>query len=817
MARPKTATHPLALQPEQLARHCPADHFDFQTTAELPSIREIIGQPRGVRAIEFGIDMAGRGYNIYVMGPRGTGRLTAIERFIEARASQAPVPDDWLYVHNFSAPHKPIALRLPPGMGRRFADDMRALIQRLRAEVPRALEAQAFVDAAQDIQRGLQDQRNAIFQQMQAFATEQGFAIQQTPAGLALVPLREGQPLSQEAYMALPEAERRAIEERRRHLEDQFEDSLRQAAALEEGAREALLKLRRETVAAILDTQLQPLREAYADHEAALAHLDRVRQDILDNVERFTRQEGGESGADAPAGDASGQAGVADGTRRYEANLLVDHSASQGAPVVVVTLPTYQNLIGRIEYQVQYGALTTDFTLIKPGALHQANGGFLVVRATDILRQPFAWEALKRALSAGEVCIDEPESRGTGVIATQMLEPDPIPLQVKVIMLGSPLLYYLLFAEEEDFPELFKVKSDFADTMERNRESEAQYAAFVATRCHEDGLPHFDAAALGRVVDFGSWLAEDQTRLSLRFGEITDLIHEAAYYARREGRDVTTADDVARAIAERRYRSNLYEELSHRHILEGDVIIDTEGSAVGQINGLTVISLGDYTFGQPTRITARVYVGETGVVQIEREVRLSGPIHDKGLLILRGYLGSTYAQHFPLTLSASLTFEQHYGGVEGDSASSTELYALLSALSGYPIRQDLAVTGSVDQRGVIQPIGGATHKVEGFFRICQQRGLTGRQGVLIPQANVHNLMLSEEVIEAVRQGQFHIYAVETVDQGIELLTGVPAGQRQPDGSYPEGTLHHAVQQRLRALAEGLRDFAAPLVRIQQGG
>ena len=607
------------------------------------------------------------------------------------------------------------------------------------------------------------------------------------------------------------------LEKQRHELEDELADSLREASELEDLAQESFERLRRETASGILNNQFRAIREAYEDFAPVLAHLDNIHQDILDNIDGFTANDKAtppESGATLPP--TVNSTGSINGLRRYTGNLLVNHSTSDGAPVVVVDLPTYQNLIGRIEHHIQFGALTTDFTMIKPGALHQANGGYLVIRALDILRQPFAWEALKRALNSGEVCIEEPQSRGVGVLTTQTLEPAPIPLKIKVIMTGSPLLYYLLFEQEEDFADLFKVKADFAATMDRNDDTELQYAAFVATRCHDEKLPHFSAAAVGQIVDYGAWLAADQQKLSTRFAEISDLIHEAAYYAQRSSHPITSADDVSLAIHERRYRSNLYEERSHRHIIDGDVIIATDGAAVGQINGLTVIQLGDYRFGQPSRITARVYVGQAGVVQIEREVQLSGPIHDKGLLILRGYLGSTYAQHFPLTLSASLTFEQNYGGIEGDSASSTELYALLSALSGIPLQQNLAVTGSVDQRGVIQPIGGVTQKVEGFFEICQQRGLDGTQGVIIPRINVRNLMLNESVIDAVKAGAFHIYAIETVDEGIELLTGTPAGEHQPDGTYPAHTVHHAVQARLRALAEGQRSFAAPIINIQQG-
>jgi lon-related putative ATP-dependent protease len=812
-------THPLQLDTTQLARQCDVNQFKFETTADLPGIREIIGQPRGVRAIEFGIDMASDGYNIYVMGDRGTGRLTAIERFIQARASDDPTPDDFLYVHNFNSPHQPVAIRLEAGKGRALRDAMEELIERLTAEMTRTFESQAFTESAQVMKREFQEKRDSIFQQVQAMAAENDFSIRSTSSGMVLAPIRNGQIMSAEAYEALPAEERAEVEENRHEVEHKLAEAMREAAELEELAKESYTRLQRDTAAAVLDGYIVPIKNTYTDYPDVMEYLNAVQQDIVKNFEDFIAEDGGPQGSEdgrVPVEMAAEGAGDIAGLQRYSVNLLVDHQESKGAPVVVVDLPTYQNLIGRIEHQVQFGALTTDFTMIKPGALHQANGGFLVIRALDILQQPFAWEALKRALNTGEICVEEPESRGTGVITTQMLEPAPIPLRVKVIMLGNPLLYYALFESEEDFPELFKVKADFAAVMERNTDTETQYAAFVATRCHEDKLPHFTAAAVGRMIDYSAWLAGDQTKLSTRFGEITDLIREAAYYARRDKRDVTTDKDVSLAISERRYRSNLYEELSDKRILDGDVIIDTDGEAVGQINGLTILQLGDYSFGQPSRITARVYVGQTDVVQIEREVEMTGPIHDKGVLILRGYLGSTYAQDFPLTMAASLTFEQNYGGVEGDSASSTELYALMSALSGYAIRQDLAVTGSVDQRGIVQPIGGATQKVEGFFRICQQRGLTGKQGVLIPKINVHNLMLNDQVREAVRKKKFHVYAIETIEQGIELLTGIPAGERQPDGTYPEGTVHHAVQNRLRALAQGLRSYVSPIVNIERG-
>lgn len=807
------------LSPDQLRRVCSIDHFNFKTTGDLPFERDIIGQPRGVRAIEFGIEIKSEGYNIYVLGPTGTGRTTAIQKFLEERAKQSDVPKDWAYVHNFETPHKPRALDLPPGMGIKLKEAMATFVEELMRAIPRALDTDEFQDAMDAIGHDLQDKRDNLMNELQRNATENQLGILRTPQGLVVVPVGEdGQPVAPEAFAQLSEEERTAIEEKRHEIEHQLEEAMRELRDLEKAAKEQTQELESGAVARVLDLHMQELRETCADHEETLFWLDQVRQDVLDNLDDF--KDGSDQGEQPSLplpGMQRDQPSPDQKYRRYQVNLIVDHSQSEGAPVVVVDLPSYQNLIGRIESEVRFGgAMATDFTMIKPGALHLANGGYLVVRAQEILSHPFSWEGLKRALQVGHVHIEEPVSRsGMGVLAPQVPEPEPIPLDVKVIMLGSPRIYYLLHGLEEDFPELFKVKADFAVTMDRTHENEDEYALFVAARCHENDLPHFDPTAVGKVIEYSSWLADDQDKLSTRFGDISDLIQEAVYWTQNEGADVVTAGHVQRAIDERTYRSNLVEERIQERIQDGTIFIDTEGQVVGQVNGLSVLNLGDYAFGQPSRVTARIYMGTEGVINIEREVEMAGPIHNKGLMILRGYLGGQYALAHPLSLTASLTFEQNYGGVEGDSASSTELYALLSALSGYPLRQDIAVTGSVNQRGQVQPIGGATQKIEGFYQVCKARGLTGNQGAMIPASNVSNLMLREDVIESVREGQFHIYAVETIDQGIEILTGLPAGERQPDGTYPEGTVHHAVQQRLRGLAEELVRYSS--VQQQRNG
>jgi lon-related putative ATP-dependent protease len=781
-----------ALKPKQLCGRCPEERFSFKTTAELPVTREIIGQPRGVRAIEFGIDMQSPGYNIYVLGPTGTGRLTTVERFIREQAQKGRTPDDWIYVRNFATPHQPSALRLLAGRGSELCADMKALVDYLREQVPKALESEAYQEAAQAIRKELEDQRDAIYQALQAQAATRSLAIIQSPAGMALAPLGEdGKLMDAKAHEQLPPAEREAIDAARRQLQDAIEDSLRQVRALERQAQDALEELARQVAAHTLDVRLDEIKTRWANCEEAIAYLESVRADVIENVDEFRRSDR----------DEQPQRGGDDLFRRYQVNLIVDHKDTEGAPVVVVDQPSFRQLVGRIEHQVAFGALQTDFTMIKAGALHRANGGYLVVRAMDVFRQPYVWEALKRALTTREICIENPDVQNVTALAAQTLEPEPIPLDVKVVLLGSPWLYYTLYEREDDFPELFKVKSDFATMMDRELENEEKYALFVAARCQEEGLPHFDPSGVARVIDHGSRLAEDQNKLSTRFGDIADLVREAAYWSRRNGNHTVTGEDVSRAIHERHYRHDLGEEESHEDIAKGTVFLDIEGAVVGQVNSLSVIGTPDHQFGQPSRITAQVHLGREGVVQIDREVNLTGPIHNKGVLILEGYLGARYAQDRPLSLSASLTFEQSYGPVEGDSASSTELYALLSALSGISIKQGIAVSGSVNQLGQVQPIGGVNEKIEGFFDVCKARGLTGAQGVLIPTANLRNLMLKDEVVQAVEAGEFHLWAVESIDQGIEVLTGTPAGELQEDGTYPEGTVNRAVADRLKELDE----------------
>jgi lon-related putative ATP-dependent protease len=783
------------MAPADLRHTCDIDRLTFETTAELPFSNKIVGQPRGTRSIEFGIEINSPGFNIYVMGPTGTGRTTTIEHFLQEKAAAGPVPNDWVFVQNFQDQRRPRAISLPPGRGTQFRTDMLELVAYLRREIPKAFETEEYKDALSGIVQELEAQRGRILQKVRHEAAEQGFAIIRTPDGLIISPVVDGQPMPAEVYEALESEQKEELNTVRRSLERSLEDALRAVQDVERGTRDQIADLARRVASSVVDRFVEPLRTAYTDEEEALLHLKLVQEDVIAHVNDFLPDEEARLESSPQERD--------DPFRRYAVNLMVDHRESRGAPVVVENNPTYHNLAGRIEYDVKFGVPTTDFSNIKAGALHRANGGYLVLRAGDVLRHSHAWQALKRALNSGQVRIEEPAAES---IATKTVDPEPIPLDVKIILMGGTALYYSLLEVDEDFSKLFKVRADFDADMERNAENEGELALFIAARCTEENLHHFDRGAVGRVIEQSSRLAESKDKLTTRFGEVANLVREASYWAENAGREIVTEADVTRAIQEHTFRSNLMEQHLRRQIKKGILFVDTSGSAVGQVNGLYLIQVGDYGFGQPSRITAQTYMGSAGVVSVEREVKLSGPIHNRGIMTLIGYLGGTYAQDQPLSLSASLAFEQNYSGVEGDSASSAELYALLSSLSGLAIQQGIAVTGSVNQWGQIQPIGGATAKIEGFYDVCAEGGLTGEQGVVIPAANVRDLMLRQDLVDAVSEGRFHVWAVSTIDEGLEILTGVPAGKREVDGTYPPGTVHRAVQDKLGQLALGLETF-----------
>lgn len=804
------------LQPAMLRRHCDPESFSFETTAELEELTEIVGQARAVEAVRFGIDIRREGYNLFVLGPPGIGKHSLVRQFLEQEVGAKPTPADWCYVNNFEQPYKPHALGLPPGQGLTLRQEMSQLVEELRTTIPAVFDSEDYRTRKQGLEEEFKEREEKAFAELKRRATEHGFALMKTPVGLAFAPVQDGHVLTPEQFDKLSAAEQERITTKLAELQEQLQTTIQQGPRWEREFRERLKALNHEITLLAVGHLVDELREKYVELPEVVNYLNAVQQDIVENTDDFRPAEE-PSPAAALGFSLPGPVKDSSPFRRYQVNLLVDNSAHQGAPVIYEDHPTHQNLVGKVEHLVtQMGALTTDFTLIRPGALHRANGGYLVLDAHKVLLQPYAWEQLKRALRSGEIRIESLQQI-FGLISTVSLEPEPIPLQVKIVLVGERLLYYLLYTYDPDFAELFKVEADFEEQMERTPENDLLYARLVGALARKEGLRHFDRTAVAQVIERSARLAGDAEKLSTHMQSIADLLREADYWAGQAGRPVVSAGDVQQAIEAQIYRADRLRQRIQEEIQRETILIDTQGEKVGQINGLSVMTLGSYAFGRPSRITARVWLGKGEVVDIEREVELGGPIHSKGVLILSGFLGARYALERPLSLSASLVFEQSYSGVEGDSASSAELYALLSALAEAPLKQSLAVTGSVNQHGQVQAIGGVNEKIEGFFDLCRARGLTGTQGVLIPAANVKHLMLRQDVVEAVAAGKFQIYPVETIDQGIEILTGLPAGERDEAGNYPEGSLNQRVEARLAALADKWRAFSAPPPEAKQEG
>jgi lon-related putative ATP-dependent protease len=790
------------LSPESLRKVCDTTLISCKTTEELVPSREIIGQERAVRALKFGLGIKDHGFNIYVAGFPGTGRKTAVKNFVEEVARDKPVPPDWCYVNNFSNQYEPNAIQLPAGKGKQFQDDVKNLVENIRTALPKAFESDDYASRREATIRGLEKQRKGLIDKLNAKAQQEGFVIQSTPIGLLLIPVINGKPLSQEEMLSLPQETKSKIQEKREKLEAELRNTMRQFSDMERKIREEIKKLNREVALYAIGHLVEDLIEKYSDNSEITDYLKNMQNDILDNLSQFIKGDERQQRLPFPVPwmrEAQ--------FKKYEVNVVVDNSDCKGAPVVMETNPNYQNLIGRTEKEAQFGALTTDFTMIRSGSLHKANNGFLIIPVEDLLRNSFSYEALKRAIRDKKIVIEEPQER-YGFISTKSLKPEPIPLDIKVILIGNPYLYQQLFVLDTDFKELFKVKAEFDTTMARTEDNVQQYAAFVCTLCEKENLKHLDKSGLAKLIEYSQRIAEDQKKLSTRFAEVGDIVREANFYAAQEKSDMVTENHVKKAIEEKIYRSKLVQEKIQEMISRGVLLIDTDAEKVGQVNGLSVMGLGDFAFGNPSRVTASIGLGREGVVDIEREAKMGGPIHTKGVLILSGYLNEKYAQEKPLSLSARLVFEQSYGGVEGDSASSTELYAILSALSGLPIKQSIAVTGSVNQKGEVQAIGGVNEKIEGFFEVCKTRGFTGKQGVMIPASNMQNLMLKEEIVDAVKAGKFHVYSAKTIEEGIEVLTGTKAGERREDGTYEEGTVNYRVDNQLKAMAEKLKEFPA---------
>lgn len=780
------------LSPEHLLRRCDTTRFAFATTAELEDLAEGIGQMRAIEAAHFGIGMRHTGYNLYVMGPPGSGKRTLIRQLLDRSAHGKPA--DWCYVHNFVQPHKPRSIRLPAGMGARFRDDMQQLVTELQSTIPAVFEGEDYRRRLSQIDEEYGERQSHAFGSVGDDAMRHGIVLLRTPNGFSFAPAKGDEVMPPDEYEKLPDVEKARIEGEIGRLQEALEKVIRQVRQWRRERISRVRKLNEEAVLFAVGHLIDELRAAYAEHPAVCSHLDDVQQNVIASMDEFRHPREGVPALAALTGEVPSFA-------RFLVNLLVGRETGEGAPVVYEEHPTYQNLLGRIEHIAQLGALVTNFQLIKPGALHQANGGYLLLDALKILSQPFAWEGLKRALSTREVRI---ESLGQmfSLVSTVSLEPEPVPLDVKVILTGNRMLYYLLSEYDPEFGELFKVVADFEDEVERNPDNDLLYARLIATLVRRDGLRPFDREAVGRVIEYGARRAEDAHKLSTHLESLTDLVRQADYWAGAAARDTVTRADVERAISAQIRRVDRLRERSHEAILRGILHIDTTGAAVGQVNGLSVFQLGGFTFAQPSRITANTRLGEGELIDIQREVKLGGAIHSKGVLILASFLATRYAAEQPLSLSASLTFEQTYGQVEGDSASLAELCALLSSLADVPIRQALAVTGSVDQFGRVQAIGAVNDKIEGYFDICRMRGLSGEQGVLIPASNAAHLMLRQDVVDATAAGDFHVWAVSTVDEALEILTGMPVGT--PD---EPASLAARITARLRHLAELRRAFA----------
>ncbi|HXY42279.1 MAG TPA: AAA family ATPase [Vicinamibacteria bacterium] len=792
------------LPPADLRRRCDPAGLDFDTTDALPEVPGIIGQERAEEAVRFAIGIRRYGYNLYALGTAGMGKHGFVRSFLERRAAAEPAPFDWCYVRDFSDPRRPRALRLPAGRGPQLRQELRQLVEELRAAIPAAFESDDYRARRALVERQYAEANERAFAGIEEEARRRGLAILRSNQGIGFAPLsKDGEVMAPEDFQKLPGAEQERLKGEMAGMQRVMQEAMAALPRAARQQREEMRRLDRLVTASATGHLVDEVRAHWADVPAVLEHLADVEKDVIDQAEDFMPAPDGQNAAVQAL--LAGRGGDRRPGRRYEVNCLVTHAATSGAPVVYEDHPTHPNLVGRVEHVSELGNLVTDLTLIQPGALHRANGGYLIVDARRLLLQPLAWDELKRALRSKLVRI-EAAGQALSLNLTATLEPEPIPLELKVVLLGERHLYYMLAAADPEFAELFKIAADFEEEIDRTPEGERLYARLLATVGRKEGLRPLDRGAVARALEQASRRAGDNAKLQVHAESLADLLREADHVAAEAGARVVEASHVQAALDAQVRRSSRVRERIQEDIRQGTILIETRGQAVGQVNGLSVLQLGGYAFGRPSRITARVRLGNGNVVDIEKEVALGGPLHSKGVLILAGFLGQRFATERPLSLAASLVFEQSYSGVDGDSASCAELVALLSALAEVPVRQSCAMTGSVDQHGRVQPIGGVNEKVEGFFDVCCTSGLSGEQGVLIPASNVRHLMLRADVVEAAERGVFHVWPVSTVDQAVELLTGVPAGERDADGRFPEGSVNRRVDERLAAFAEKARSF-----------
>lgn len=794
---------PFELAYTELKKGCFPEELSFRTTAEIKPLEGVIGQERAVKAFDFGLAVKMKGYNIYMAGPSGTGKTTYARNSTEKLAQTEPVPYDWCYVYNFQNPRSPLALRFEPGQGKQFKEDMAELVQLFKTELQKAFRAEDYETQKNTLEHSFDEKRDALMAEMSAVAEQYSFQVKTTNAGVFFMPVVEGKAVGEDEYDDLSEDVKNKIEKNSQMVQEKAGSIMRELRDMDKESKRQTDQLDYKTGMFAIGHHVNAVQEKYQEYERVISYINAVQEDVLENISQFVEEE--EDGEDSLASllPMLGKKPAEDVTLKYKVNLIVDHSDSKGAPIVVTFNPTYNNLVGEVEYDSEFGNLTTDFMKIKGGLFHKANGGYLLVQAQDILSTPQAWEALRRVMKTREINMDSIREQ-LGAVVAPTLKPEPIPANIKVIMIGSSYYYELLNEYDEEFDKFFKIRADFDYEMPRTDENIRKIAQFIKRFVDREGCMEFDVSAVCAIVEYSSRTAERQDKLSTRFNHLAEILCEAVTWAKLEGAELVTAAHIQKTIYEKEQRMKLYEEKLDEMLEENVIMIDTEGAEIGQINGLAVLDMGNYAFGNPSRITATTYVGKSGIVNIEKEARLSGQTHDKGVQIITGFLGQTYAQNFPLSLSCRVCFEQNYNGIDGDSASSTELYCILSSLAELPIRQDLAVTGSVNQKGEIQAIGGVTHKIEGFFDLCRKRGLTGTQGVIIPVSNVKDLVLKDEVVQAVKDGLFHIYPISKIDEGIELLMGLSAGKKNKAGNFPANSVHGRVMKKLKAFDKRAR-------------
>lgn len=772
----------------------------FKTTEEIDSHQDIIGQERAMKALEFGLSIKRKGYNIFVTGLTGTGRNTYSYEKAKEFAEKRNKPNDWCYVFNFKKPENPKAIQLEPGKGNVLKKRVENIIEKLKIDIPKAVSSRDFDDRKSVIYHQYKRKTEEVIGELNELAKDYGFVFKQTDKGLVSIPLIDGRPAKENELEQLSEGKINELRENSSQLSIEAVSLIKKLRGLEEQLGNRINQLKEKVAFDVIDFYISPLMKEFEENKDVEQFLVELEDDIVKHIDEFLHEEDEENTLKMMIAQEQRKEIF---FTRYEVNLFIDNNDKNGAPVVRDSNPNYYNLLGKIEYVNERGVLKTDHTRIKPGTIHEANGGFLIIQAKDILQSQFSWEGLKRALTTGKARI---ENINKGNVVAETIKPEPIAIDLKVIVIGDYYTYQLLYMYDDDFKKLFKIRADFDIEMDKNHENISKIVSFISYQCKEQGLKDFDKTAISRILEFSSRLAQDQNKLTSKFNEIVEVLYEADAWAEAEGKEIVTSESVERAIREKNYRNNKYEEKLQEMFKDGTILIDTHGNKIGEINGLAVMDSGQYSFGRPNKITVSTFVGKDGIINIEREVDQSGSIHDKGVLILSGYLGEKYAKDKPLSLTASITFEQSYDGIDGDSASSTELYALLSSLAEVSINQSIAVTGSVNQKGMIQPIGGVNEKIEGYYKVCKEKGLQGDEGVIIPHQNVNNLMLDNEVIEAVKEGKFTVYAAKTIDEGIEILTKIPAGQKDKKGNYPVGSINYLVQNKLDKYANINKDF-----------